>query len=577
MFRRFEKPSHDELRVILSYLPADDRETWFKTFAIVGREYGPADNTAFAICQDWARGYAGRKREDESKERIEYFDSSRRAGPGIGALIKQAKARGYTPKHSQNESVHVHGASNSAIEGLKVLPYAPAIEPPKNPLQNGLYASAQNLAQSALKYWMWIEDVPASKRGSFMRRYAKAYDKLPITEGAYLKLLAEFCDKRALYSFDAFTEWAEERYVDFSRDELVTLLSQAQMSPNYEAAEDALNKAITASWQLSLQKQVEQLATLMNSQNITVEQAKELRNKLIEVTEPFNPQIPALTGHDITPVGRRCVTELLDPELSARYYTKSGYPLIDKYTYGWRRGDVTIVGAHSGIGKTWFGVDACNQVIANGGNVLFITTEMSQEDIVLRQYLNVGRASITDLESSSYQAEMINAISKDNEAFYSRDECIHVMYATTLTNVISAILSKADLFNIDLIVVDYIQNIENDMCAYTDPMHQKVKNTMERLLQTAKKCACPIIALAQLNNPNRKPGANQEPNLYDMGSASYIVQDAAAVMVMYKIDMGPDASKELRFKVVKSRHGMLPEQPFKVHRNAGAGFEFTES
>lgn len=574
MFSRFENPPIAELKTILSFLPAADRETWFKTFAIVGRAYNQ-DAAAFGVCKEWARGYSGRKPEDEHKEHVEFYDSSRRSGPGIGALIKLAKSHGYKPPVSKNENVHVHGTPIGAISGLDVVTPTQGLEPPKNPSQNGLYGSAQEWAQRALKFWAWDETVPNNQRAAFMRRYCKAFNSLPVTEAAYLNLMAEFCNSRSIYSFDAFTDWAEEQYSNFDREEMITYLAAAPMSPNHEAADEEMARSIQYAWQLNLQRQVEAFTSMMSTQTMTVDQAKAMRAKLIELTEPFNPQLPALTGHDIAPIGRRCIAELLDPELSAMYYTPTGYEAIDRYIYGWRRGEVSILGAHSGVGKTWFGVDASNNVIQRGGNVLFITTEMAREAIVERMFCNTGRVSVNSFKETGCPEALLNSVSNDNDHFYERDESIHIVYANTLSEVLQAITSRSDLVSLDLVVIDYIQNITNDLCAVNDPQYQKVKNTMERLSHIATKCNCPMLALAQLNNPNRKAGNTQEPSLYDMSSASYIVQDAPAVMVLYKVDIDEN-TKELRARIVKSRYGSLPEAHFSVIRTTGSRFEFAE-
>ena len=94
MFNRYEKPTYEELREILSHLNYADRDQWYQTFAIVGREY-PNDSTAFDICKQWSSQYSGRKPEDESKEREEFYNQSKREGAHIGSLIDEAKKSGY--------------------------------------------------------------------------------------------------------------------------------------------------------------------------------------------------------------------------------------------------------------------------------------------------------------------------------------------------------------------------------------------------------------------------------------------------------------------------------------------------
>lgn len=407
-----------------------------------------------------------------------------------------------------------------------------------------------------------------------MRRYAKAFRTLPTVEGSYLTLLNEFCSSRELYSFDAFTEWAEDHYSDFNREELVLFLSKVDMSANYEAAEEALDRAVKASWVINLQNQIADFSNQLATQQLSPAQSEQALAHFVEATKPYNPQMPALTGHDIAPIGRKIVTESLDPTLRDLYYTPSGYEVFDRHIYGWRRGDVTLFAAHSGMGKTWFGIDAANNVIKNGGNVMFISTDMDRESIAERFFLNTGTASMRTLMESEYQKELINSITQETDARFELDESINVIEAYKLSDVLNAIEDRNDFKPLDLVVVDYIQDIENDLCSKNDQQYQKVKGIMEQLRRTSKKCGCPVLALAQLNNPNRKEGANQKPNMHDMAASSAIVHDAMAVIIMYKLEDTSGTVNETRCEIVKTRYGQIPSSHFKITRTAGSHFEF---
>lgn len=573
-FNRFEKPTLDELSEILRHVPYDDRVQWFKTFAIVGRVYD-RDPAAFAICQQWAAQYSKRSAADAAKERTEFFTSSQREGAGIGSLIRVAKLNGYKVQYRHDENVHVHGAANSALEALRVPTYATE---PKEGASNALvmlYGDAQENAQAALKFWLWTDSTPLPIRNAFMRRYSKAFSQLPKNEGGYFELLAEYTASHSLYSFEAFINWSEEHYYDFDADQLIGLISGAKQLDNYEAADHAMDHAIKASWQVSLQNRASELASLLTNSQYTAEKAENLLKRFIELSTPFNPQQPAITGHDIAPIGRRSITEKLDPELIKLHFIQTGYDAIDSYIHGWRRGGVTIAAAHSGVGKTWLGVDASRKVMERGGRVLFISTEMSRESIAERLYCNVSRLDPNVLRGNDYAEQIINTTSQDVEQFFKDNELINIVEAHSLDEVVNAIDSRVAFAQTDLIVIDYLQNITNENYGNKNTSrYERVLDVMKELKAAASRNNCPILALAQLNNPNRKTGANQEPNLYDLADASYVAQVATAVLVMYKVRLGEGDLQELRANIVKSRYGSQPESPFKVIRTAGSQFSF---
>lgn len=573
MFSRYEKPTYDELREILSHLNYADRDQWFKTFTIVGREY-PNDSTAFEICKQWSSQYSGRKPEDERKEREEFFNQSKRSGAGIGSLINQAKATGYKPKRPHTEQIDPHGTQAPA-DLFAIMANSMNVVPEKNDPLLDMYGEAQTAAQYALKFWMWDESVKPIARAAFLRRYSLAFDLLPRKERNYFELLDAYSQSHSTYSFDALVVWAEDNYSDFDKDAAIAFLAGAFEASNIEAATEHMDKAIKLSWQLHTQKCSQALTDYLR-QTRTSKETEIALEKFLLATRPFNPQLSSLNADDVAPVGRRVISELLNPALSALHYQKTGYAEIDRFIYGWRRGEVSIMAAHSGVGKTWFGVDASRNVIANGGNVLFVTTEMSKDAIAERFFCNVGSISMQKLQGDFNADQLLNHATKDNEEFFKDPDSLSVIYASDLTTIINAIDARNDVKQIDLVVVDYLQNIHNDKADHRNTANwERVNSTMNELTKCANRNHLPILVLAQLNNPNRKAGNNQEPNLYDIADASGVVRDAAAVMVMYRVNVGQgEYINELRCKIVKSRYGNQPESYFIATRSTGSRFKF---
>ena len=137
---------------------------------------------------------------------------------------------------------------------------------------------------------------------------------------------------------------------------------------------------------------------------------------------------------------------------------------------------------------------------------------------------------------------------------------------------------------VDLVVVDYLQNLANDSISPRAQGWERIKDTMERLNQACHVNNCPMLLLAQLNNPNRKAsGAAGEPNIYEVAGASDVVRDAAAVLLLYQVketdteqqdEIAPIGDgTQLRLIVGKSRFGQQTKQPLEITRDAGSRFQ----
>ena len=89
-------PSPEEVSRILTFINPADRESWFKTFAILGRCYRN-DSQIFDIAQKWSAGYAKRSKEDARHERNEFF-------PDVPTAIEE----GVNVVNQQNRGFVIH-------------------------------------------------------------------------------------------------------------------------------------------------------------------------------------------------------------------------------------------------------------------------------------------------------------------------------------------------------------------------------------------------------------------------------------------------------------------------------------
>lgn len=546
MHSRFNSlPSADEVRELLSFLPADNRDMWVKTARILGRCY-PHNEEIFGIFRDWASTYRSRKAADAQHERKE-FDSAPNDGQdyGIGVLIAEAKSRGWTPKR-RSELDH----TPAPVEIIKPAPAAPDAEPS---WEEYTYAKIVSTA-SAISKFLFLCPSPAQRASMLAEISDDGIKFFPPPYNRGIDLLAKYCRNHDEYTWPAFEQWVKRsKDAAFPFSELSALIGAPERPQNFDNCRDF--------WR---DLQVTSLALLsVQSAASFAQRVKErpyaAASELTTLIQSLSPKAPGrlYADPDFDELIASDVRETRDPELKLKIFVPTYIAQLDECIQGWRRGEVSILAAHSGVGKTWFGIDASLRLLEHGHRVLFISAEMDAKSIARRMFTASEEISNTVYQDphSPLQMHLDNFHRKMSTGRF-------MLYAGRGTKIedIEAQISRCELTGgLDLVIVDYLQLIENRRGG--DQVWERVYNTMRRLTQVAQRCNVPVLVLAQLNNPNRNPQQStskggkkvRAPGLYDLADSTAVVRDAAAVLAFYREDN--DDRTSLTLKILKNRYG----------------------
>lgn len=134
----------------------------------------------------------------------------------------------------------------------------------------------------------------------------------------------------------------------------------------------------------------------------------------------------------------------------------TGIADIDRATGGLFRGEMTIIGARPSVGKTACGLSMALTAAASGAHVLFVSAEMSKEQMgsrILANYSGVDGAKIR------------NAILDDNDWSLLSDAMIaaadlpmdFMVGAPPIEEIRNQIQNKVDAGECDFVVIDYLQ------------------------------------------------------------------------------------------------------------------------
>lgn len=583
-------PDAKDLEEILSYLNCSDRETWYKTFAILGRAYH-CDERVFNIAQQWARGYSQRdEAKDSQKETTEFYVSSQREGPGIGALILQAQKAGYQGTR-YNKHVHEHEAPISALVSSDIEISIQDVDKSAEAPERKLFAIAESAANRAIRFWLFFAaDNESTDRLRFLNEHRKYFRFMPRRYRLVAAALLDYCSSHPVYGPNDFAEWCKAKELEVTPEQIKALTATDTIPETVQHTWDLMQEMYRASWMLLVIQQAKTLANgIAASAHSNLNDAFERADNSIE---NFANQIRkvsednAIDAPDWAVENRKSLYGLIDVNSGLKDYVPSGYPAIDRFTLGYRRREVTLFAAHSGVGKTWFGLDSMLKVaVEHKARVLFISTEMATSAILDRCFALINDVSIAkdDLLSLSERGVLTDML-RYADKVYSTSKFMRVVGCGSrgidITTIEEKIMEASFVEPLDLVVVDYLQNVQNSLVDRRANSYERNKDTMERLTAMAARYNCAILALAQLNNPNRKQSPTSAPNLYDIAECSYVVQPAASVLMMHRVLAdGPDGKKQmgLRLSVVKSRYGRNTAAPLIATRSRGSRFDFQEA
>ena len=231
----------------------------------------------------------------------------------------------------------------------------------------------------------------------------------------------------------------------------------------------------------------------------------------------------------------------------------SGFSSIDNVLVGMNSGDLVLIGARPGMGKTALAMNIAMNAASRKKTVAFFQLEMTKEQIVSRLLSSEAFVDNFKLRVGNLNDEEWDKIT---EAAARITEC-DIYLDDTASITITGIKAKLRrLKNLDLVVIDYLQLMQTERG--NGNRVQEVSEISRNLKIMAKELGVPVIMCSQLNRgPESRD--NKRPMLSDLRESGAIEQDADVVMFLYRDDYYKDVEKTNRAEIIfaKNRHGSI--------------------
>ena len=252
---------------------------------------------------------------------------------------------------------------------------------------------------------------------------------------------------------------------------------------------------------------------------------------------------------------------------------------LDKFLGGgFYNGDVIIIGARTGVGKTTFLSYLADQ-IAITENVLYCSAEMNSDSISDREVAQSAGIPTNRIRLGAYDAETFAKIVDAVGEIANKKVFIFDEIPMTTDKILQAALTMQLRHGLGAIVIDYLGILGDD---YGRSSYERVSYMSRKIKEIARKLNVPVIIAHQLNRELEKRD-DKRPHLFDLRDSGSIEQDADIVLFLYR-DSYYDQEKEkegiTEIIIAKQRQGdanrfvkVRYDKPTQKYQNLSSGRE----
>ena len=216
----------------------------------------------------------------------------------------------------------------------------------------------------------------------------------------------------------------------------------------------------------------------------------------------------------------------------------TGFRLLDTVLTGLGRGDLIILAARPGMGKTSFALNIATRVaMQQKVPVAIFSLEMTKEQLTNRILSAEAGIDSQAFRTGALRAEDWEYLALATEKLHDAPIYMDDTSGITITEMkakIRRVNQDPARPNVGLIVIDYLQLMTSGQ--RSENRVQEISSITRNLKIMAKEMNVPIIALSQLSRAVEKQGNNSShrPQLSDLRDSGSIEQDADCVLFLYR-------------------------------------------
>lgn len=247
----------------------------------------------------------------------------------------------------------------------------------------------------------------------------------------------------------------------------------------------------------------------------------------------------------------------------------TGFSVLDEKTKGFKEGDLVILAARPGMGKTALALNiVLNNLWKEDEGIVFFSLEMPAHQLMLRMLSIKTEIALSNIMTGKMDDDEFSRFSQACDYMASRNLSVYdsgyiniVQIRTQLRKIMSEY--KKDKKKLSLCVIDYIGLMTSS--GNFKERHLQIAEISRDLKLLARELELPILALSQLNR-GVEARSNKRPLLSDLRESGAIEQDADTILFVYRGEVYKEQEEKEKAEQAR-RENKDYESTFQAHPN----------
>nr|WP_225735037.1 replicative DNA helicase [Pseudoclavibacter endophyticus] len=210
----------------------------------------------------------------------------------------------------------------------------------------------------------------------------------------------------------------------------------------------------------------------------------------------------------------------------------TGFAEFDRLTNGLHAGQLIIIAARPGLGKSTLALDfARSAALHHDMPCIFFSLEMGRSELAMRMMSAEASVRLNKMRTGGLdqndQADLARAAGRINDKPLFLDDSPNM----TLVEIRAKCRRIKQKHGLQMVVIDYLQLMTSGK--RVESRQQEVSEFSRALKLLAKELEVPVIALSQLNR-NSEQRADRKPQISDLRESGSLEQDADMVLLLHR-------------------------------------------
>jgi len=220
----------------------------------------------------------------------------------------------------------------------------------------------------------------------------------------------------------------------------------------------------------------------------------------------------------------------------------TGFACIDKATWGIKRGNIFVVGARPGVGKTTYVINIATELCKSGKRVLFFSTEMSHKELFDKFAASEGEIPAHNITTRNFTQDDRDKLSVFIPKFEAHD--LHIVNLFRPDK--QAVREAVERIKPDVLIFDHIQHIAEGSSEY-----EAISSFTRFLKELAMQANIGVVVNSQLSRGSTID--NVMPELQHLKGCGTIEEEASVVILLH--DGQHKGDRPILFRIAKNRFG----------------------